>query len=240
MEKSGCSMHLVKYLIFFFNFIFFLSGLALIIIGAMIRSDYGDYFSYADSKFATAEIFIIVIGIIVFMIGFFGCCGALKENYCMICFFAVLLSIIFILEIAAGIVGYQYRRKVEKVANSGLDRAITNYNKQKGAKQLLDWAQSLLKCCGKTGPRDYDHRVANATRSICGPPGQGVSSCHMGDDCKKGLLYQAGCKSKLVSFVKKNMYILGGVAVGVAFIQVFGVILACCLMRAIKRDYEVM
>ena len=65
-------MELVKYLMFFFNFIFFLSGLALIVIGAMIRSDYEDYFSYADNKFATAEIFIIVIGIIVFLIGFFG------------------------------------------------------------------------------------------------------------------------------------------------------------------------
>ena len=72
MKSSGCSMQLVKYLMFFFNFIFFLSGLALIVIGAMIRSDYGDYFSYTDSKFATAEIFIIVIGIVVFLIGFFG------------------------------------------------------------------------------------------------------------------------------------------------------------------------
>ena len=98
MEKAGCSIHCVKYLMFFFNFIFFLSGLALIIIGALIRSDYGDYFTYADSQFATAEIFIIVIGIIVFLIGFFGCCGALKENYFMICVFAVSLSIIFILE----------------------------------------------------------------------------------------------------------------------------------------------
>lgn len=225
---------------FFFNFVFFLSGLALIIVGAMVRSDYGDYFTYADSKFATAEIFIIVIGIIVFLIGFFGCCGALKENHCMMCAFAVLLSIIFILEIAAAIVGYQYRRKVEKVANSGLERAVANYNKQKGAKQLLDWAQSTLKCCGKSGPEDYDFKVGNITRSICGPAGNGVDSCHMGKDCIKGLLYHAGCKKIVVAFVKKNMYVLGGVAVGVAFIQVVGVVLACCLMRAIKRDYEVM
>jgi len=224
---------------FFFNFIFFLSGLTLIIIGAMIRSDYGDYFTYADSKFATAEIFIICIGIIVFLIGFFGCCGALKENYCMICVFAVLLSIIFIMEIAAGIIGYQYRRKVEKVTTNGLDRAIANYNKQKGAKQLLGWAQSMLKCCGKTGPRDYDRRIGNRTVSMCGPAGEGVESCHMGGDCK-GLLYHGGCKRKVVEFVKRNMYVLGGVAVGVAFIQVLGVVLACCLMRAIKRDYEVM
>ena len=59
------------------------------------------------------------------------CCGALKENYCMICVFAVLLTIVFAMEIAAGVLGYQYRTKVERVASKGLDRAISNYDKQK-------------------------------------------------------------------------------------------------------------
>ena len=49
----------------------------------------------------------------------------------MICVFAVLLTIVFAMEIAAGVLGYQYRTKVERVASKGLDRAISNYDKQK-------------------------------------------------------------------------------------------------------------
>jgi len=227
-------------LMFFFNFIFFISGLTLVVIGAMIKSDYGDYFSYADHKFATAEVFIIVIGVIVFFIGFFGCCGALKENYCMVTVFAVMLSVIFVLEIAAGILGYQYRGKVEVAANKGLKTAVENYDHQKGARQLLDWAQGFLKCCGKTSAEDYKtsvHRcraVHNTTHVV-----NGVASCHEGRQCIAPL-YPGGCKQKFVYFVKKNLYVIGGVAVGVAFVQVVGVVLACCLMRAIKHDYEVM
>lgn len=84
----------------------------MIIIGAVIRDKYGDYFSYADNSFANVPVFLIVVGVIVFCVGFLGCCGAIKENYCMVTTFAVLLGIIFILEIVAGAVGFAYKSKV--------------------------------------------------------------------------------------------------------------------------------
>ena len=84
----------------------------MIIIGAVIRDKYGDYFSYADNSFANVPVFLIVVGVIVFCVGFLGCCGAIKENYCMVMTFAVLLGIIFILEIVAGAVGFAYKSKV--------------------------------------------------------------------------------------------------------------------------------
>ena len=58
------------------------------------------------------SVFIIIVGVIVFVIGFLGCCGAIKENYCMVTTFAILLGIIFILEIVAGALGFAYRKKV--------------------------------------------------------------------------------------------------------------------------------
>ena len=84
----------------------------MIIVGSIISAKFGDYFSYADSKFASASVFIIVVGVIVFVIGFLGCCGAVKENYCMVTTFAVLLGIIFLLEIVAGALGFAYKKKV--------------------------------------------------------------------------------------------------------------------------------
>lgn len=86
--------------------------MALIIVGAVVRDKYGDYFSYADSSFANVAVFLIIVGVIVFVIGFLGCCGAIKENYCMVTTFSVLLGIIFILEIVAGAIGFAYKKKV--------------------------------------------------------------------------------------------------------------------------------
>merc|ERR1719411_1652834 len=164
-------MSVIKYLMFFFNFLFWRSGLVLIVIGAIIRDKYGDYFSYADNKFANAAVFIIIVGVVVFVIGFLGCCGAVKENYCMVTTFAVLLALIFILEIVAGSLGIAYRGKVQGITETQVDKEVKNYNKN-GESILLNWSQQTLKCCGRTGPSDFKH--VNVTEVFC-KAGQGVA-----------------------------------------------------------------
>lgn len=219
------SMAVIKYLMFFFNFLFWLSGLALIIIGAFIRDKYGDYFSYADNSFANVPVFLIVVGVIVFCVGFLGCCGAIKENYCMVTTFAVLLGIIFILEIVAGAVGFAYKSKVEKKATDALNRAKSNYDKEKGAKAFLNWAQQRFKCCEKV----------NSTENC--PKGE-VKSCYKGENCN-GTKYTGDCKQGFIDFVENNLVVIGAVALAIAFVQILGIIFACCLMKAIKGEYEV-
>jgi len=222
-------MAVVKYLTFFFNFLFFLSGLALVIVGGVIRSKYGDYLSFADSKFASAAIFIIVVGVIVFIIGFLGCCGAVKENYCMVTTFAVLLGVIFVLEIIAGSVGFAYRSKVKETADKGLKRAIDNYDndKEKGAKDFVDWVQTEFTCCGMDGASDWQTALP--------------ASCCDADvkNCTITTAHQEGCLLKFEEFVHDNLVVIGAVAIAIAFIQLLGIVFACCLMKAIKNQYEV-
>lgn len=103
IREMETQMNCVKYLMFFFNFIFWLSGVGLIAIGAFIRTNYGEYFSFVDHSFGNVPAVLIAVGVIVFIIGFLGCCGALKENHCMVTTFAILLAMIFILEIVVGV-----------------------------------------------------------------------------------------------------------------------------------------
>jgi len=230
-------MNLIKYLMFFFNFLFWLSGLALIIIGAVIREKYGDQFSFVDTKFANAPIFIIVVGVIVFVIGFLGCCGAVKENYCMVTTFAVLLAVIFLLEIVAGALGISYKSKVKTEGRAALVRARDQYGSKTVPTQFLDWTQKTLDCCGVNGTKDY---AGKTNITACGnDAGQfGVASCHDGGKCS-GKLYTVGCEAAFTNFLKKNMITIGGVAIGIAFIQLLGIVFACLLMKAIKGEYEV-
>jgi len=230
-------MNCIKYLMFFFNFLFWLSGLILIIIGAIVRDKYGDQFGELSDQFANAPVLIIVVGVIVFVIGFLGCCGAVKENYCMVTTFAVLLALIFILEIVAGSLGVAYRGKVKTIAEEQVQKEIKNYNKN-GESLLLQWAQQKLECCGQTSPKDYDGHASNSTDFCKTGVSQGVKSCHKGNECK-GKLYTKGCQDKLVKFVQENMILIGGVALGIAFIQLLGIVFACLLMKAIKGEYEV-
>lgn len=229
-------MNCIKYLMFFFNFLFWLSGLILIIIGAIVRDKYGDKFADLSDQFANAPVLIIVVGVIVFVIGFLGCCGAVKENYCMVTTFAVLLALIFILEIVAGALGISYRGKVKTYTDKAVLKEIKNYN-DNGKSLLMSWAQETFECCGNKGPADYDNHAKNDTSVFC-DKGQGVKSCHKGGECS-GTLYTEGCQPKIINFVKENMILVGGVALGIAFIQLLGIVFACLLMKAIKGEYEV-
>ena len=41
-------------------------------------------------------------------------------------------------------------------------------------------------------------------------------------------------------FVKEKLYVVGGVGVGLACVQLIGLLLAWCMTKAIKWEYEVM
>jgi len=224
-----CGMACVKYLLFIFNFIFFLSGLGLIVIGAYVKTQYGEYLTFADGTLTNAAVFLIALGVIVFIIGFLGCCGAIRESYCMVTTFAVLLGIIFVLEIVAGILGFVYKGKVKEKGDAAVARAVTKYDTEDGAKGFLDWTQKTLKCCGKAGAADYDARAKGIPGSCCGKANDKM--------CSKSEAHKKGCTMKFEEFVKDNLLLVGGFAIGIAFIQLLGIVFACCLMSAIKVEY---
>ena len=56
----------------------------MIAIGAWVKSTYGDFIHLSGSSLTTGPVFLIIIGVIVAIVGFLGCCGAFRENYCMV------------------------------------------------------------------------------------------------------------------------------------------------------------
>ncbi|CAJ0918159.1 unnamed protein product [Ranitomeya imitator] len=61
-------------------------------------------------------------------------------------------------------------------------------------------------------------------------------------NCGKNLtnIYTAGCVPTIEAIFKTNIGIIAGVALGIAFFEVLGIIFACCLMKGIRSGYEVM
>jgi len=231
-SNLGCGLGCLKFLLFAFNFVFWLSGLALLVIGAILKVKYGVYLTFTDDQFANAPVFLIAVGAIVFIVGFLGCCGAMRESYCMVMTFAVLLGIIFVLEIAAGALGFVYRGKVEEQGNKALERAVNKYEKgtwsEEGAEDFMNWVQPTFKCCGKDGPGDYSPFGVFAPGSCCG---KGKDETCLITDLNT---YKVGCSEKLESFFKKHLLTIGGAAIGIAFIQLLGILFACCYSKGVK------
>jgi len=221
--------HLVaKYLMIFFNFLFFLSGLTLMILGATIYVKYGDVFTFADNKFANLPLILMVMGASVFIVSFLGCRGADKENACMLLTFSILLGVILVAIATISGLGFAYKNTVDQATDKALTEAVAQYNSTSGSKPVIDWVQEHLECCGGNGPSDYGNTTCD------GNPG--VESCYDNGKCS-GKLFEDGCKENFIEFVEKRLQIVCGAALGSTVIQVLGIVLSCCLMRVVNSGY---
>lgn len=196
---------------------------------------------------AQASNLLIAAGIIVAMLGFLGCCGAIKKLQPLLIAYAILVMLIFILEIAGGAYAYTKTEAVEKKLTSGVQDAISkSYGKSDKASMgltiAIDWFQATVKCCGSSGPKDwsgtywYTHNNTNphmaVPKSCCKDPT--VAKCN--EKISNATIYTTGCITAGKEYAKGNMKLVGGVGVGIAIVELFGIAFALCLCSAFRRE----
>uniref|UniRef100_A0A8D8AXP5 Tetraspanin n=1 Tax=Culex pipiens TaxID=7175 RepID=A0A8D8AXP5_CULPI len=224
----------VRYLVFFFNFLFAVTGLVVIVTGAIIQSSYHHYSNFLGESFWTAPIVLIVIGSVIFVVACFGCCGAAKESPCMIITFSVFLGLVFLAEIGIGVAGYYKHEELSGVLEKGFNETLDNYSNSLPAQEAWNLVQSEMKCCGVNGPKDWEPIFKNDTvpKSCCHELPIGTTKC------TRKHADPEGCFPKLSAFLGSKSLILAGIGVGLAAVQLVAVLLACCLYGSFRRQYE--
>ncbi|XP_071887906.1 CD63 antigen [Anas platyrhynchos] len=233
-------MKCVKFLVFIFNFIFWVCGVALVAIGIYAQVALNKALVVGSAPAASSPVAILVVGIIIFFVSFFGCCGAWKESYCMVTTFAVLLSIIFLVEIAAAIAGYVFKDKVRSKLEEGLWDTMRKYGQDQPLTEAVDKLQQDFHCCGSSNYTDWssiEQFRANDTvpHSCCRI---NTTTCNVHPT--PATVYEKGCLPAMEAWMKKNILIVAAVALGIAFFEILGIIFTCCLMKGIRSGYEVM
>lgn len=237
------SARVLKYLLFIFNLLFLLAGLALIIIGAVATAKLTPYSTVAGVHFNGVGVFLIVIGFVVFLISFFGCLGAYKENYCLLIVFIVLMVVTLLLLIAAVITAFVMRNQVTGWITDGFDGMIKEYKKpdNKPITDLWDAIQKDMECCGSRNNTDwlrneYLNQTSSTPDSCCKTV---VPACgdHQANPIPADKVYTKGCSGKVSDSVFSNVVAVGGAAVAIGILMLIGIIFASCLATAIRKDY---
>ncbi|XP_015432181.1 PREDICTED: CD63 antigen-like isoform X2 [Dufourea novaeangliae] len=233
---SGC----IKWLLFLFNFMFAVCGLGILTVGILVHLQLSNVTDRLDISIAFPSITLMVLGGIIFIIAFFGCCGAIRESHCMTITFASLLLFILLIQVAVAVYAFVVVKNTDNHINieEGYTQVFEKYYTNEENKQLVDVIQAGFQCCGVNSESDFNrHGNFNGTIpfSCCGK--------QEGEECSKDESYKKGCAKEISKALMFAGSVLGGVAIGIAAVELVGIIFALCLANSIRnterRGYRV-
>ncbi|XP_055093873.1 tetraspanin-8 [Symphalangus syndactylus] len=226
---SGC----IKYSMFVFNFLFWLCGILILALAIWVRvsNDFQEIFSsenLGSSSYAAVDI-LIAVSAIIMILGFLGCCGAIKESRCMLLLFFIGLLLILLLQVAAGILGAVFKSESDRTVNETLYESAkllsTTVESDKQFQEAIIVFQKEFKCCGLVnGAVDWGNNFQQYTGLCECLDTQRSCTYYNGKH-----VYQEPCISFIKDFLAKNLTIVIGIAFGLAVIEILGLVFSMVL-----------
>ncbi|XP_053304527.1 CD82 antigen [Spea bombifrons] len=246
MASDGC-MKVTKYFLFLFNLLFFILGAVILGFGIWILVDKTSFIAVlqsSSSSFRIGSYILIAVGGFTMAMGFLGCVGAVNEVRCLLGLYFTFLLIILIAQVVAGVLIYFQRDQLKNEMSSIIHDLIISYNYEDGkntsAENTWDYIQRNLECCGWSSSQNWTANpiVANSTDSFPCSCLKNETKVNGFCESKPDLIYNKGCMESVESWLSNNLGIILGVCVGVAVIELLGLILSMCLCRNIhSEDY---
>ncbi|XP_018425394.1 PREDICTED: CD82 antigen [Nanorana parkeri] len=244
MASDGC-MKVTKYFLFLFNLLFFILGAVILGCGIWILADKSSFIAVLQNSSHSINVgsyILIAIGGVTMIMGFLGCIGAVNEVRCLLALYFIFLLLILIAQVAVGVFIYFQRQELKNEMSTIIDKLIVTYNPtddvNDNAEVTWDYIQHNFKCCGWKSYQNWTNNeiVANNTDTF-------PCSCVQNSDVSYGFcnttvsnLYQNGCEKKGDSWLQDHLGVILGVCVGVAVIELLGLILSMCLCRKIQNE----
>jgi len=237
---SGCLSCINKTFLYVLNLLLFLIGLAVVVIASITLSKGSEWDLLLQDGIFTLPVIVLCVGIFVLLLGFFGCCGAKKENSCMLYTYSGVLLVLVIAQLTCGILLLVYKEDAEDFVMGGFSDVFDKYNSTIDPEltHKLDNLQHNLECCGVKGPDFWKNETLQYMDNLSVPD----SCCKSWTlDCGKdffdhanpdyNIIYDVGCYTE----IKEELLSLGlgisGLVLAAAGIQLIIVVLACCLAQ---------
>ncbi|XP_073478730.1 tetraspanin-16 [Aquarana catesbeiana] len=232
----------LKTMMFIFNGIIFLGGIAVLGIGIWVKVDGGSFLKILGTaapqlmQVVNVGYLCMAVGGFLMVMGFLGCCGAIKESRCMLMIFFIIILIIFIAEIAGAVVVLAFSSLskifIEYLGNVAGKYLREDYGRNNEMTTVWNATMKEMKCCGFHGYEDFKNSTYYRNNQEFPP-----ICCDYKSPCQESSISPLikGCLSAFESFLSQNGKIVGGVALGICGLELAAMIVALVLFCQISN-----
>ncbi|XP_053950333.1 tetraspanin-9 [Anastrepha obliqua] len=244
------------------NIILWLCSCAFLGAGVWLRLSYEGYATLLPDHHAlSADSIFLAIGVVGFVISFFGCCGAWVQSRCLLVLYFLLIVMLFLSEFLIGSIAFLFRGGLGRTFANELRFGIERHYNASDRGSLVapsvaaiwDNVQQSFECCGVSSYEDwYDIQSWSGKRwvpeSCCRPSEarsiltEGSGDSFLRVECGKSenpaLWWSKGCAHSLQAWFQGQLNVIGAVGLGIAFAQLFGLITSMLLFCTVKHKRE--
>ncbi|XP_038569633.1 tetraspanin-1-like [Micropterus salmoides] len=244
-----CCSSFLKIMMFIFNGSIFLAGAAILGVGVWVKVDSGSLMGILGnlegapsglSQLVYVSYVLIAVGAVLLIIGFLGCCGAVKESRCMLLTFFSIVLIIFLIEVAGAVVLLVFEGLADELFQSLEDDVKKSIEKEYGHSESVTslWNATMeeFKCCGFKNYTDFDgspfynEHGGNVYPETC------CNATITEGVCNKNEAHLSmidGCLNKLLQLIEDNVVIIAAVALGIAALEIAAMVVSMVLYKQI-------
>jgi len=236
-----CSLSQLKFSLYLFNILFFVSGIILVSIGLYtFLEKHPSLILLTSGLYDVSACILIFSGIVILIVAISGFCGLSRDNSAVILTYSVFLLLIFIGEIGAGVLAYLYKGVVIDHLEQNLSVIfLKKYGVYNGTTNAVNDLQVGLECCGVNSFEDWEHSVWYKDRgenlvpdSCCITPSQG---CGLRDHPSN--IRYTGCIEQVARIAEDHLVVIGAVVLGICAIQLIGTVISCALHCRLRKAF---
>ncbi|XP_067579468.1 tetraspanin-6 isoform X2 [Pseudorca crassidens] len=117
-----------KSVLLIYTFIFWITGVILLAVGIWGKVSLENYFSLLNEKATNVPFVLIGTGTVIILLGTFGCFATCRASAWMLKLYAMFLTLIFLVELVAAIVGFVFRHEIKNSFKNNYEKALKQYN----------------------------------------------------------------------------------------------------------------
>ncbi|CAB1438984.1 unnamed protein product [Pleuronectes platessa] len=208
---------IIKYLLFTFNFVFFVGGITILSFSVHARGNRVDY--HITEDVLPAINLLVFVGAVTMILGFLGCCGAVREDRCLLTlFFVGLLALLFMM--------------LAEVVKEHLKELLPLSGAPKDVQEAFQLLERNGFCCGfSVGPLDWGNSTAVPDSCNCSDTSRNCTALGGRQ------VYATPCMTFLMTWYDRLSLTLIALACGFGSLMILGMVFSSvvCFQVCVKK-----